>query len=349
MFLIKDAIYKELARGGQIFILYNHVDLIEHKVYEIQSLVPEVKIIYAHGQMNRDEIENKMMDFINHKADILVCTTIIETGIDIPNVNTLIILEADHFGLSQLYQIRGRVGRSDKIAYAYMMYKPGKVLGEEAIKRLKAIEEFTELGSGFKIANRDLAIRGAGDILGDEQSGFIDSIGIDLYLKILNEEVKRLKGEEIEEETNEPPLLNIATHINDSYVSENELKIEIHKLINTIDSYDKLKKVKEEIEDRFGKIDYEMEIYMYEEWFDKIAKKAGVIKVNQTKTSVEIIFNVEASKNINGEKLFLSAYEISPYFRFNYHHKCLGITLNTTKLPKHYIFYLIKLINENFK
>ena len=346
--LIKDAIYKELSRGGQVFILYNHVDLIEHKVYEIQSLVPEAKIIYAHGKMNREEIENKMMDFINHKADILVCTTIIETGIDIPNVNTLIILEADHFGLSQLYQIRGRVGRSDKIAYAYMMYKPGKVLGEEAIKRLKAIEEFTELGSGFKIANRDLAIRGAGDILGDEQAGFIDSVGIDLYLKILQDEIKRLKGEEVEEETSDPPLLNISTHIDDKYVSENELKIEIHKLINSIDSFDKLKIVKEEIEDRFGKIDHEMEIYMYEEWFDKIARKAGVIKVNQTKSSVEIIFNVEKSKNINGEKLFMSAYDISPYFKFNYHNKCLGVSLDTTKLPKHYIFYLIKLINDNF-
>ena len=346
--LIKDAIYKELARSGQVFILYNHVDLIEHKVYEIQSLVPEAKIIYAHGQMNRDDIENRMMDFINHKADILICTTIIETGIDIPNVNTLIILEADHFGLSQLYQIRGRVGRSDKIAYAYMMYKPGKVLGEEAIKRLKAIEEFTELGSGFKIANRDLSIRGAGDILGSEQAGFIDSVGIDLYMKILNEEVKRLKGEEVEEENNEPPLLNIATHISDNYVSENELKIEIHKLINTIDSYDKLKEIKEEIEDRFGKIDYEMEIYMYEEWFDKIARKAGVIKVNQTKTNVEIIFSVEKSQTINGEKLFMSAYSISPFFKFNYHNKCLGISLDTVKLPKHYIFYLIKLINENF-
>ena len=346
--LIKDAIYKELSRGGQVFILYNHVDLIEHKVYEIQSLVPEAKIIYAHGQMNREEIENKMIDFIDHKADILICTTIIETGIDIPNVNTLIILEADHFGLAQLYQIRGRVGRSDKIAYAYMMYKPGKVLGEEAIKRLKTIEEFTELGSGFKIANRDLAIRGAGDILGDEQAGFIDSVGIDLYLKILNDEVRRIQGEEVEEETNAPPLLNIATHINDDYVSENELKIEIHKLISSIDSYDKLKNIKEEIEDRFGKIDYEMEIYMYEEWFDKIARRAGVIKVNQTKTMVEIIFNVDVSKTINGEKLFMSAYNISPYFKFNYHNKCLGISLITNKLPKHYIFYLIKLINENF-
>ena len=348
--LIKDAIYKELARSGQIFILYNHVDLIEQKVYEIQSLVPEAKIIFAHGKMNRDEIENKMMDFINHKADILVCTTIIETGIDIPNVNTLIILEADHFGLSQLYQIRGRVGRSDKIAYAYMMYKSGKVLGEEAIKRLKAISEFTELGSGFKIANRDLAIRGAGDILGDEQAGFIDSVGIDLYLKILNDEIKRLKGEEVEEEKeNDKPLLNIATHIDDEYVFENELKIEIHTMINKINSYAKLKEIKEEIEDRFGKIDHDMEIYMYEEWFDKIAKEKGVIKVKETNMAVEIIFSSEATKNIDGEKLFMKAYSISPYFKFNYHNGLLGIVLETTKLPKHYIFYLTKLISEYFQ
>ena len=348
--LIKDAVYKELSRGGQIFILYNHIDLIEHKVYEIQSLVPEAKIIFAHGKMNRDEIENKMMDFINHKADILICTTIIETGIDIPNVNTLIILEADHFGLSQLYQIRGRVGRSDKIAYAYMMYKSGKVLGEEAIKRLKAISEFTELGSGFKIANRDLAIRGAGDILGDEQAGFIDSIGFDLYLKILNDEVKRLKGEEIkEEETNDKPLLNIATHIDDSYVDENELKIEIHSMINKIDSYKKLKEIKSEIEDRFGKVSYDMEIYMYEEWFDKVAHEKGVIKVKETKTNVEIIFNSDKTKMINGEKLFMEAYQISPYFKFNYHNNCLGIILETSHLPKHYIFYLIELMNKNFE
>ena len=346
--LIKDAIYKELSRSGQVFILYNHVDLIEHKVYEIQSLVPEAKIIYAHGKMNREEIENKMVDFINHKADILICTTIIETGIDIPNVNTLIILEADHFGLSQLYQIRGRVGRSDKIAYAYMMYKSGKVLGEEAVKRLKAIEEFTELGSGFKIANRDLSIRGAGNILGDEQAGFIDSVGVDLYLKILNDEVRKLKGEEIEEETNEPPLLNIATHIDDAYIKENELKIEIHRLINSIDSYKKLKEVKNEIEDRFGKIDHEMEIYMYEEWFDKIARLAGVMKVNQTKTTVELIFTPQETAKINGEKLFMMAYEVSPYFKFNHHGKCLGIMLETVKLPKHYIFYLIELINKIF-
>ena len=344
--LIKDAIYKELARNGQIFILYNHVDLIEHKMYEIQSLVPEAKIIYAHGRMDRDDIESKMYDFINHKADIMICTTIIETGIDIPNVNTLIILEADHFGLSQLYQIRGRVGRSDKIAYAYMMYNPGKVLGEEAIKRLKAIEEFTELGSGFKIANRDLSIRGAGDILGEEQAGFIDSVGIDLYLKILNDEIKRLKGEEvIEEKPNEPTLMNIGTHISDNYVYENELKIEIHKLINSIDSFERLEEVRKELEDRFGKIDKEMEIYMYEEWFEKIARRVGIIKINENQTKIELILSKEKTEKIDGEKLFMESYNISPYFKFNYHNNCLGIVLELPRLPQHYIFYLIKLVN----
>ena len=343
--LIKDAIYKEISRSGQVFILYNHVDLIEHKVYEIQSLVPEAKIIYAHGRMNRTEIEDRMMDFINHKADIMVCTTIIETGIDIPNVNTLIVLEADHFGLSQLYQIRGRVGRSDKIAYAYMMYKSGHILGEAAVKRLKAIEEFTELGSGFKIANRDLSIRGAGDILGSEQAGFMDSVGVDLYLKILNDEVKRLKGEVIEEENSDSSsLISVTTHISDDYVEDTDLKIEIHKLINTIDSYDKLQEIRAEIEDRFGKISEEIEIYMYEEWFEKMAKKLDIIKVNQTKTTVELIFSAEKTKTINGEKLFVDSYQISPYFKFNYKNLCLSVILETVRLEKHYIYYLIDLL-----
>lgn len=343
--LIKDAIYKELSRSGQVFILYNHVDLIEHKVAEIQELVPEGRIIFAHGRMNRSEIEDKMMKFINHEADIMVCTTIIETGIDIPNVNTLIILEADHFGLSQLYQIRGRVGRSDKIAYAYMMYKSGHILGESAVKRLKAIEEFTELGSGFKIANRDLSIRGAGDILGSEQAGFMDSVGVDLYLKILNDEVRRLKGELVEEEEKDnKALINVTTHISDDYVIESELKIEIHKMINTIDSYEKLLEVKAELEDRFGKISDEVEVYMYEEWFEKMAKKLNIIKVNQTKTSVELIFSAEKTKKLNGEKLFIDAYQISKYFKFNYRNLCLSIILEVVRLEKHYIYYLIDLL-----
>ena len=346
--IIKDAVYKELSRGGQVFILYNRVEKLEAKKQELQRLLPEAKIIEAHGQMNKNEIENRMIDFINNKYDVLLCTTIIETGIDIPNVNTLIIYNADCFGLSQLYQIRGRVGRSNKIAYAYLMYQKNKMLNETAIKRLNVIKEFTELGSGFKIATRDLSIRGAGDILGSEQAGFIDNIGIELYLKILNEEVAKLKGEEIKEEenTDEKPLISVDTHISDEYVKDIDLKIEIHKKINEIDSYNKLIIVKNELEDRFGKIDEKILIYMYEEWFEKIAKKLEIEKVNQTKNYIELIFSQEISNKIDGEKLFIDAFNISRMFRFQMKSGHLIIILDTIKLEKNSIYLLIELLNK---
>lgn len=254
-FVIKDAIYKELSRGGQVFVLYNSVEKIQDKVFEISKLVPEAKIDFAHGRMTKDQLEGKMNNFIQGKFNVLVCTTIIETGIDIPNVNTLIIIDADRFGLSQLYQIRGRIGRSNKIGYAYLMYGKHKFLNDIAIKRLDTIKEFTELGSGYKIAMRDLSIRGAGDILGREQSGFIDTVGVDLYLKMLNEAIRKSKGEEIEEETDnassDKPLINVSTHIDDEYVMDTELKIIIHKRINEVCSYDSFCKIKQELEDRF--------------------------------------------------------------------------------------------------
>ena len=346
--IIKDAVYKELSRNGQIFILYNSVEKIEAKQAELERLLPDAKIIVAHGQMNKTDLENRMIDFINHEYDILLCTTIIETGIDIPNVNTIIILDADHFGLSQLYQIRGRVGRSNKIAYAYLMYDKNKVLNEEAVKRLNVIKEFTELGSGFSIATRDLSIRGAGDILGVEQAGFIDNIGIELYLKILNEEVARLKGEEIEEEQvkDEKPLLDVETHIKDEYVEDEELKIEIHKKINEIDSYEKLQTVKSEIEDRFGKLDEKVITYMYEEWFESLAKKCDIEKVNQTKNYIELIFSEEMSKKIDGEKLFLDAFHISRMFRFQMKYNRLIVILDTIKLEENYVYLLTQLLDK---
>ena len=183
--IIKDAITKELARLGQTFILYNKISDIETKKLELESLVPGAKIEIAHGRMDKNKLEDIMERFSNHEFDVLLCTTIIETGIDIPSVNTLIIIDADRFGLSQLYQIRGRIGRSNKVAYCYLMYNNRKVLSEIATKRLKVIKDFTELGSGFSIAMRDLSIRGAGDILGQEQSGFIDSVGVELFIDML--------------------------------------------------------------------------------------------------------------------------------------------------------------------
>ena len=346
--IVKDAIYKELSRNGQIFILFNNINKIESKLEEIHNLVPEASIKFAHGRMSKDHLENIMIDFIDHKFDILLCTTIIETGIDIPNVNTLIIFDADHFGLSQLYQIRGRIGRSDRIGYAYMMYNGKKELNDLAVKRLKTIKEFTELGSGFKIAMRDLSIRGAGDILGSEQSGFIDSIGIDLYLKMLKEEVEKLKGikKDEKDDMSNKPLIEVDTHISDNYVPDDEIKIEIHKMINDIDSLNDINNVKNILGNRFGKVTDDMIIYMHEEWFEKQARELNIIECKQTKNFVEIVLPKDVSLKIDGEKLFFTAYEICKYFRFSYSNNKIHIILDTIKLDKHFIFYLNNLLEE---
>jgi len=346
--VIKDAIYKELSRDGQVFILFNSVDKIQEKVMEISKLVPEAKVDFSHGKMTKDQLETKMNNFINGKYNVLVCTTIIETGIDIPNVNTLIILDADKFGLSQLYQIRGRIGRSNKIGYAYLMYSKHKFLNDIAIKRLDTIKEFTELGSGFKIAMRDLSIRGAGDILGREQSGFIDTIGIDLYLKMLNDAVRKSKGEEVVEEDennkNDKPLISVSTHIDDNYVMDNELKIFIHKKINEVKSYDSFCNVKEELEDRFGKLSDNMIIYMYEEWFEKLAKSLDIIDVVDEKSKVSLRLSSYLSNKLDGEKLFVESYNLNRNFSLNYKNNSIFIILDKTNLDKHYLMYLIGIL-----
>ena len=344
--LIKDAIYKELSRGGQAFILFNHIDEMQSKVNHISKLVPDAKIISAHGQMSKTELEDVMFKFINKEYDVLLCTTIIETGIDIPSVNTLIIIDADRFGLSQLYQIRGRVGRSNKIAYCYLMYDKHKILSDVATKRLKAIKDFTELGSGLAIAMRDLAIRGAGDILGSEQAGFVDSVGIEMFSKMLKEEIARIKGEPIETATvSNEPLVNVETFVDDNYVSDEELKIEIHKKINSIDSYEKLNEVKQELEDRFGNLNEQLIIYMYEEWFEKLASELSIKNIRQTNNFIEITLNEETTNLVDGEKLFMDALSITKMIRFSMKYKRLIITLDTVKLDKHFIYYLIDIVN----
>ena len=347
--VIKDAIYKELSRNGQVFILYNRVEKIQDKVLEIGRLVPEAKIDYAHGQMTKDSLENKMNNFINGKFNVLICTTIIETGIDIPNVNTLIIIDADRFGLSQLYQIRGRIGRSNKIGYAYLMYSKHKFLNDVAVKRLDTIKEFTELGSGFKIAMRDLSIRGAGDILGREQSGFIDTVGIDLYLKLLNQAIKKAKGEPItsldeDEKKNEKPLVSVSTHIDDNYVDEAELKILIHKKINEVDSYDSFCKIKDELEDRFGKLSDELIIYMYEEWFEKMARSLNIVNVADDNKMVDMVLPQTVSEKIKGDQLFIDSYNINHNFHLDYKNNEIHVMLDKYKLEQHYLMYLIAIL-----
>ena len=230
--LIREAILREMDRGGQIFYVYNRVETIDQKVSELHELVPEARIGFVHGQMSEVMLENTLLDFLNGDYDVLVATTIIETGIDISNVNTLFIENADHMGLSTLYQLRGRVGRSNRIAYAYLMYRPDKVLTEVSEKRLDAIKGFTELGSGFKIAMRDLSIRGAGNILGASQSGFIDSVGFEMYSQLLEEAINKRQGKtQVRRKGNAEFNLQIDAYLPSDYISDERQKIEIYKRI----------------------------------------------------------------------------------------------------------------------
>lgn len=342
--IVKDAIYKELSRSGQIFVLYNNINELESISSKLKKLVPEARIITAHGRMTKQELENIMEDFIDYKYDILVCTTIIETGIDIPNANTLIIYNADHFGLSQLYQIRGRVGRSNKIAYAYLLYNKSKMLNDVAIKRLEAIKEFTELGSGYRIAMRDLSIRGAGDILGSEQAGFVDSVGINLYMQMIEEEMKKLKGEEVNNDESSTALINVSTHISDDYVKDDEIKIEIHNKINEIESKETLEQIKSELEDRFGKVDESLIIYMYEEWFEKLASSLNIKRVTQTRNFFELELPEDISNNLKADKLFLESYNINPNLKFKYQNKRIKISLMIKTNDKHFLYTFVPLL-----
>ena len=351
--IIKDAIYKELSRNGQIYILINSIEELPKYAQKISKLVKEARIVTAHGQMEASTINDVMEDFIEQKYDILLCTTIIETGIDIPNVNTIIVLNSDKFGLSQLYQIRGRVGRSDKIAYAYLMYNPAKILTETAVKRLNSIKEFTQLGSGYKIAMRDLSIRGAGDLLGSEQAGFIDSVGLDLYTKMLNDEIGKLEGKQISiaNITTNGVQLPINTHIENQYVEDENIKIEIHKLINSIKTKTDFENVKFELEDRFGKVSEQVEIYMLEKCSESIINDLN-IKINILTNKVIITIPENISNRINGEKLFLEAYNINPKFELSYVNKRISIKLITSLLKKNYVYYiydLLDIINNQIK
>lgn len=337
--VIKEAIERELARNGQVFYLYNRVYDIEVVTAKIQKLVPEARVVFAHGQMNRTTIEDVISQFIDKEFDVLVCTTIIETGIDIPNTNTLIIHEADRLGLSQLYQIRGRVGRSDRIAYAYLMHDRNKRLTENSEKRLQVIKDFTELGSGFKIAMRDLSIRGAGDILGDEQSGFIDSVGIDLYMKILDETIKEKQGIEVKKDTTSHELGEVLTsrHISENYINNDDVRIEIHKRIHSLSTRAEIEELKEDLEDRFGKFDQSLVDYMLEKLLKKQARLMGSERIIHDKKTFKIILSVEASNQSDGQRLFLTAQEFSKAFIFAYERKKIHIGLDLSKIESNYL------------
>ncbi len=286
--LIREAIMRELGRQGQVYFVYNRVQNIDRMAAHLNDLVPEARIAVAHGQMDEDYLEDVMLQFLQGEYDILLCSTIIETGMDISNVNTLIVHDSDRLGLAQLYQLRGRVGRTNRVAYAYFTYRRDKVLNEDAEKRLQAIKEFTELGSGFKIAMRDLEIRGAGNILGAEQHGFIASVGFELYCRLLDESIKELKGE-IKAEPPDPVIdLNVDAYLSDEYITDSQAKVEIYKKVIDVREVSDAEELAEEIEDRFGPCPPYVKSLLAVARIKAIGKKCGVGQISSDKDGASI-------------------------------------------------------------
>lgn len=328
--LVKEAIERELARDGQVYFLYNRVEDIERKAEEISMLVPDARVAYAHGQMSETELEGIILAFLDGEYDVLVSTTIIETGVDIPNVNTLIVYDADRMGLSQLYQLRGRVGRSNRIAYAYFTYRKDKVLTEVAEKRLQAIKEFTELGSGFKIAMRDLSIRGAGNILGAKQHGFIDSVGFDLYSQMLKDAIEERKGEKKEEKNESIEIdLEVDAYIPESYINDGYQKIEMYKRFRGITSFEEIEELQEEMIDRFG--DYPEEVaYLFLITEIKIyGNNIKVESIKQIKDQVNVLFQEEQTHKINVKNIVRITQPYGRMIGFGMEDNKLKIVLHT--------------------
>ena len=299
--MVREAILRELSRNGQIYYVYNRVSDIDEVTARLSAIVPEARIACAHGQMKKSELEQIMYDFISGEIDVLVSTTIIETGLDISNVNTIIIHDSDRMGLSQLYQLRGRVGRSGRTAYAFLMYKRDKLLKEEAEKRLQAIREFTDLGSGFRIARRDLEIRGAGSVLGRAQHGHMASVGYDLYCKMLSSAVREAKGEEAPAERVVRVNLNVDAYLPESYIVNEEQKLEIYKKIAAISSTDEYEDMKTELEDRFGSVPAPAANLLRIALLRSVAARVGIVEIVGTAGTIHFYLDPEA--HIRGEKI----------------------------------------------
>ena len=289
--VMREIITRELDRDGQVYIVFNRVKGINRLAEKIQSLVPDAEIVVGHGQMNEKSLESVMQRFISGDADVLVATTIIESGIDIPNANTIIVIDADKCGLAQLYQLRGRVGRTDKIAYAYLMYQKNKVLTEVAEKRLKAIKEFTEFGSGFKVAMRDLEIRGAGNVLGAEQSGHMMNIGYELYCKLVDDAVRRAKGENVPEPAEEINIeLDVAANIPNWYIDNETLKLQMYKKIATVSTREDSEEIIDELLDRFGDLPRETLNLIAVSMIRALSGNVGVSNIHEQAGKVVIYF-----------------------------------------------------------
>jgi transcription-repair coupling factor (superfamily II helicase) len=299
--LVRDAVRREISRGGQVFYVHNRVETLDRVVRLINTLVPEARCGVVHGQMNENLLEREMLAFLDKEKDILICTTIIETGLDMPNVNTLIVDEADKFGLSQLYQLRGRVGRSNRKAYAYFLYQPQKVLTEEAEKRLSTIREFTEFGSGFKIALRDLEIRGAGNLIGAEQHGHLAAVGFNLYVRMLKEAVQELRGEKVEEIPVPVVDLQVKALLPDEYIVDKQTKAVLYQRMTVISSEEEISDILDELVDRFGTPPPEAENLLEIIRIKIRAKEVLVEQIVQQKQYITLKF--ASDPGLSGEKL----------------------------------------------
>lgn len=310
--VVREACLREMQRDGQVFYLHNRISDIDETVEKLQQLIPNARIASAHGRMSQNQLEDILYRFLNREFDILVTTTIIETGIDMPNVNTMIIEDADHYGLSQLYQLRGRIGRSARLAYAYFLYQPNKVLTEVGEKRLDAIRDFTELGSGFKIAMRDLSIRGAGNMLGAQQHGFIDSVGYDLYSQMLSDAIKERKGKKTVKKSNAEIDLKLEAYIPDSYIGDQEEKIEFYKKIKAVNNQEELDKIEDELIDRFGNYPAAVENLLAVAGLKVDADMAQALNVlKKDNNTIKVEFNNAASRELEGPNIFRALEHVS--------------------------------------
>ena len=330
--VVKELIQRELGRNGQVFFLHNNISTLYNRASKLEKVLPGVTIGVAHGQMNREDIEDVMIRFYSGEIQVLVCTSIVENGIDVPNANMIIVENSENYGLSQLYQIKGRVGRSDRIAYAYLMYNGNKVLNEKAQKRLQALQDFTELGSGYKIAQRDLMIRGAGDILGPEQAGFIDSIGLDMYIKLLNEAVKEKMEGIVEEENIEAnPSLTLDAYIPESYANDSE-KIEMYQEIMAAPSKEVLISLKEKVRDIYGKLPKEVEMLFSKRNIDLLVRESNIQDLQEANNKVEIILGEDfvRIKGI-GNILFEALIPYLNFIKVSYGNNKFKIVMNKRK------------------
>ena len=317
--LVREAITRELARGGQVYYVFNRVNQIAEVAAKIQDMVPDANVAFAHGQMNERELEDIMYDFVNGEIDVLVSTTIIETGMDISNVNTLIIQDSDRFGLSQLYQLRGRVGRSNRVAYAFLMYSKNKILTEVAEKRLEAIREFTDLGSGFKIAMRDLEIRGAGNLLGKTQHGHMEAVGYELYCKMLNEAVSKMKGITIDESFNTVINIGVSAYIPQEYIFNEEQKLDMYKRIAGIESEKELGEIKDELIDRFGSLPAPADNLLRISLMRALAHKLYITEVRNADGVISFIFKPDAK--LDAAKVPDVMLKVGKNLKFNHYGK----------------------------